>query len=120
MPTLSDRPDFAERPAPAESSSRARALEEALTRFGAPEIFNTDQGAQFTDSDFTERLKAHGVAISMEGKRRWIDNVFIERLVAHGQVRGGVPEGLRVATSSKPRSKQCPESNPCAMAQPLW
>jgi putative transposase len=56
------------------------ALDEALTRFGAPEIFNTDQGAQFTDSDFTDRLKAHGVAISMDGKRRWIDNVFIERL----------------------------------------
>jgi putative transposase len=56
------------------------ALEEALTRFGRPEIFNTDQGAQFTDSDFTDRLKAHGVAISMDGKRRWIDNVFIERL----------------------------------------
>jgi putative transposase len=56
------------------------ALEEALTRFGHPEIFNTDQGAQFTDSDFTDRLKAHGVAISMDGKRRWIDNVFIERL----------------------------------------
>ncbi len=56
------------------------ALEEALTRFGRPEIFNTDQGAQFTDSDFTDRLKAHGVAISMDGRRRWIDNVFIERL----------------------------------------
>lgn len=56
------------------------ALDEALTRFGAPEIFNTDQGAQFTDSDFTDRLKAHGIAISMDGKRRWIDNVFIERL----------------------------------------
>jgi putative transposase len=56
------------------------ALDEALTRYGAPEIFNTDQGAQFTDSDFTDRLKAHGVAISMDGKRRWIDNVFIERL----------------------------------------
>ena len=80
MPTLSDRPAFAERPAPAESSSRALALEEALTRFGAPEIFNSDQGAQFTDSNFTERLKAHGVAISMDGKRRRIDNVFIERL----------------------------------------
>jgi len=56
------------------------ALDEALTRFGAPEIFNTDQGAQFTDSVFTDRLKAHGIAISMDGKRRWIDNVFIERL----------------------------------------
>ena len=56
------------------------ALDEALRRFGAPEIFNTDQGAQFTDSDFTDRLKAHAIAISMDGKRRWIDNVFIERL----------------------------------------
>ena len=56
------------------------ALDEALTRFGKPEIFNTDQGAQFTDTDFTDRLKAHGIAISMDGKRRWIDNVFIERL----------------------------------------
>ena len=56
------------------------ALEEAITRFGAPEIFNTDQGAQFTDTDFTDVLKKHAIAISMDGKRRWIDNVFIERL----------------------------------------
>jgi putative transposase len=56
------------------------ALEEALTRFGAPEIFNTDQGAQFTDAEFTAKLKEHAVAISMDGKGRWIDNVFIERL----------------------------------------
>jgi len=47
-------------------------LDEALTRFGKPEIFNTDQGAQFTDSDFTDRLKTHGIAISMDGKRRWM------------------------------------------------
>ena len=56
------------------------ALEEALARYGAPEIFNTDQGAQFTSEAFTDVLKAHGVAISMDGKRRWIDNVFVERL----------------------------------------
>ena len=56
------------------------ALEEALARYGAPEIFNTDQGAQFTSEAFTDVLKAHGVAISMDGKGRWIDNVFIERL----------------------------------------
>jgi putative transposase len=53
------------------------ALDEALTRFGAPEIFNTDQGAQFTDTDFTDRLKAHGIAISMDGKRRWIDKAYV-------------------------------------------
>ena len=56
------------------------ALEEALACYGAPEIFNTDQGAQFTSEAFTDVLKAHGVAISMDGKGRWIDNVFVERL----------------------------------------
>jgi len=55
------------------------AVEEALARFGCPEIFNTDQGSQFTDSDFTGLLKRHGVAISMDGKGRWRDNVFVER-----------------------------------------
>jgi putative transposase len=56
------------------------ALEEALARYGTPEIFNTDQGSQFTDDDFTTPLKAKGVRLSMDGKGRWIDNVFIERL----------------------------------------
>ncbi len=56
------------------------ALEEAMSKFGVPEIFNTDQGSQFTCEEWTERLKTAGVAISMDGKGRWIDNVFIERL----------------------------------------
>lgn len=56
------------------------ALEEALAKFGRPEICNTDQGSQFTGEEWTSRLKAAGVAISMDGKGRWIDNVFIERL----------------------------------------
>ena len=56
------------------------ALEEALRRYGAPEIFNTDQGSQFTDADFTAVLERTGVRISMDGKGRWIDNVFVERL----------------------------------------
>lgn len=56
------------------------ALEEALARFGRPEIFNTDQGSQFTGDEWTKTLKDAGVAISMDGKGRWIDNVFIERL----------------------------------------
>ncbi|MHB8416021.1 MAG: IS3 family transposase [Acidiferrobacteraceae bacterium] len=56
------------------------ALEEALRKYGRPEIFNTDQGSQFTSEDWTTPLKAAGVAISMDGKGRWIDNVFIERL----------------------------------------
>ncbi len=56
------------------------ALEEALARFGRPEIFNTDQGSQFTSSEFTDVLKAANVRISMDGRGRWMDNVFIERL----------------------------------------
>ena len=56
------------------------ALEDALARFGVPEIFNTDQGSQFTSDAFTGVLKAHSIAISMDGKGRWVDNVFVERL----------------------------------------
>jgi putative transposase len=56
------------------------ALEEALRKFGTPEIFNTDQGAQFTSEEWICVLKKAGVRISMDGKGRWIDNVFIERL----------------------------------------
>ncbi len=56
------------------------ALEEALQRFGTPEIFNTDQGSQFTSEAFTGVLNDHGIHISMDGKGRWIDNVFVERL----------------------------------------
>jgi|SRR5882757_7847838 putative transposase len=56
------------------------ALEEALARFGRPEIFNTDQGSQFTSAAFTGILAAAGVRISMDGRGRWMDNVFIERL----------------------------------------
>jgi putative transposase len=56
------------------------ALEEAITLYGVPEIFNTDQGSQFTSLDFTGVLKDHGIKISMDGKGRWMDNVFIERL----------------------------------------
>ena len=56
------------------------ALAEALARYGAPEIFNTDQGSQFTSLDFTGLLKDAGVAISMDGRGRYMDNIFIERL----------------------------------------
>jgi putative transposase len=56
------------------------ALEEAIARFGAPEIMNTDQGSQFTSAAWTDVLKAEDTSISMDGKGRWIDNVFIERL----------------------------------------
>ncbi len=56
------------------------ALEQALARFGQPEIFNTDQGSQFTSPRFTGVLQLAGVRISMDGRGRWMDSVFIERL----------------------------------------
>jgi putative transposase len=56
------------------------ALQEALAKYGAPKIFNTDQGSQFTSTAFTGLLVAAGIAISMDERGRWMDNVFIERL----------------------------------------
>jgi len=56
------------------------ALQEALERHGKPEIFNTDQGSQFTSSDFTKVLQGREISISMDGKGAWRDNVFVERL----------------------------------------
>ncbi len=56
------------------------ALEEALNHYGKPEIFNTDQGSQFTSHAFLSVLKDHGIRISMDGKGCWRDNVFVERL----------------------------------------
>ena len=56
------------------------ALGEALAGFGKPDIFNTDQGSQFTSAAFTGALLAAGIKVSMDGRGRWLDNVFIERL----------------------------------------
>jgi putative transposase len=56
------------------------ALTEALEKYGVPEVFNTDQGSQFTSEKFTQVLKDHQIKISMDGKGRWVDNVMIERL----------------------------------------
>ncbi len=63
-----------------DSSFCVEALQEALSRYGTPQIFNTDQGSQFTSEEFTGALSGAGVRISMDGKGRWMDNVFIERL----------------------------------------
>ena len=63
-----------------ETSFCIEALQEALARFGSPEIFNTDQGAQFTAESFTSALRARGIKISMDGKGRFVDNIFVERL----------------------------------------
>ncbi len=56
------------------------ALEEAVAIYGLPGIFNTDQGSQFTSDEFTEALISRGILISMDGKGRWMDNIFVERL----------------------------------------
>ena len=56
------------------------ALQEALDQYGRPAIFNTDQGCQFTSETFTSVLREHDIGISMDGKGRWVDNVFVERL----------------------------------------
>jgi putative transposase len=63
-----------------EAAFCVEAVEEALARYGRPEIFNTDQGSQFTSTAFTEVLLKHEIAISMDGKGAWRDNVFVERL----------------------------------------
>jgi len=63
-----------------DSSFCVDALEEAIETYGTPEIFNTDQGSQFTSANFTDVLNEHSIKISMDGKGRWIDNVIVERL----------------------------------------
>ncbi len=63
-----------------DSSFCVDALQEAIGRYGRPEIFNTDQGSQFTSDPFTNVLNTEKIAISMDGKGRWMDNVFIERI----------------------------------------
>ena len=59
---------------------RSARRNEALARYGTPKIFNTDQGVQFTSAAFTGRLEAAGIAISMDGRGRFMDNIFIERM----------------------------------------
>ncbi len=63
-----------------DASFCTEALEEAIMKYGTPDIFNTDQGSQFTADAFIKILENHGIDISMDGKGRWLDNVFIERL----------------------------------------
>ena len=92
------------------------ALSEALARHGRPEIFNTDQGVQFTSAAFVGALETHGVRVSMDGKGRFLDNIFIERLwrslkyeevfiKAYGAVtdaRGGIGSWLSFYNDERP------------------
>ena len=63
-----------------DASFCTEALDEAIRKYGAPEIFNTDQGSQFTSDAFIDILISNGISISMDGKGRWVDNVYVERL----------------------------------------
>ncbi len=110
------------------------ALEEALTRCGTPEIFNTDQGSQFTSAAFTGRLAAAGIRISMDGRGRWMDNVFIERLwrsLKHEEVvccervvpvlrrRGALPE-MGVGPPKSACRGRLQTATSCEGKEPWW
>ena len=77
------------------------ALEEALAKHGRPEIFNTDQGSQFTSPDFTKVLKDADIRISMDGKGRWMDNVFIERLWRSLKYECVYPQAFETASETR-------------------
>ena len=72
----------------------AEALGDALNQ-GTPEVFNTDQGSQFTSREFTQILQDHSVKISVDGRGRYQDNILSRAAMEDGEVRGGLPEGLR-------------------------
>ena len=73
-----------------EASFCIDAVEEALAKHGCPQIFNTDQGSQFTSTEFTSVLINNAISISMDGKGAWRDNVFVERFWSNPQVRGSL------------------------------
>jgi transposase InsO family protein len=74
--------------------SVVQATQVDFQKYGKPEIFNTDQGSQFTSEAFTGALKARGVAISMDGKGAWRDECLRREAMAHDQVRGGLSARL--------------------------
>jgi len=83
-----------------------QAVEEAITKHGTPEIFNTDQGSQFTSQAFTDGLAGRGIRISMDGKGAWRDNVFVERLwrtIKHDEVYLKAYESVSHARASLAR-----------------
>ena len=79
------------------------AVEEALAKYGCPQVFNTDQGSQFTSTEFTKVLTDNGISISMDGKGAWRDNVFIERFwrtIKYEEVYLNAYEGVSEAQQS--------------------
>ncbi|MBB4383365.1 transposase InsO family protein [Bradyrhizobium sp. SBR1B] len=91
-------------------------LEDALARHGKPDIFNTDQGSQFTGAAFTGVLASHRIAISMDGRGAWRDNVFVERLWSSWTSSDICPSPSPVASfssiSSAGSTKELPSSSP--------
>ena len=86
-----------------EATFCVEALEEAMARHGKPEVFNTDQGSQFTSLEFTSVLTTAGISISMDGKGAWRDNVFVERFwrsIKYEEVYLKAYESVRDARSS--------------------
>jgi putative transposase len=95
------------------------AVQEAIDKYGRPDIFNTDQGSQFTSLAFTDLLKSHGIRISMDGKGCWRDNVFVERLwrtikyeevylktyESVSQARASIGQYLKFYNSGRPHSR---------------
>ena len=71
-------------------------MQEAITQYGRPDIYNTVQGSQFTSLEFTQALESRGIRISMNGKGRWVDNVFVERLWEKHEVRRSVSARSRM------------------------
>jgi putative transposase len=83
-----------------DSSFCIDALDQAIENYGRPDIFNTDQGSQFTSEAFTERLRKEGIDISMDGKGRWCDNVFVERRWRSLKYQACLSARLRVSRRS--------------------
>ena len=103
-----------------EASFCVEALEDALARHGRPEIFNTDQGSQFTGAAFTGVLIKNEIAISMDGKGAWRDNVFVERLWRSGEVRGGLPARLRQRAGRTRLDRAVSRSLQSRIGTPIW
>ena len=94
------------------------ALKEAIERYGKPEIFNTDQGSQFTSGDFTGVLLDAKIKISMDGKGRWIDNRFVERLWRSLKNKRGFIPPSRTGAPARPTGERTlgEEGGSCAAA----
>jgi transposase InsO family protein len=87
-----------------EAAFCVEALEEALSRYGTPETFNTDQGSQFTSAEFTGTLLTKGIAISMDGKSAWRDERVRRAAVANDQVRGSLTAARHRSFAPQPVS----------------